>query len=47
VSDELEKQLEQLPRKEIAKKALNNSKAIVLNTIDEVIELVNEYASSI
>jgi len=24
---------------------LNNSKAIVLNTIDEVIELVNEYAS--
>jgi len=45
VSDELEKQLEQLPRKEIAKKALNNSKAIVLNTIDEVIELVNEYAS--
>jgi len=45
VSDELEKQLEQLPRKEIAEKALNNSKAIVLNTIDEVIELVNEYAS--
>jgi len=45
VSDELEKQLEQLARKEIAEKALNNSKAIVLNTIDEVIELVNEYAS--
>ena len=45
VSNELEKQLEQLPRKEIAEKALNNSKAIVLNTIDEVIELVNKYAS--
>jgi len=45
VKDELEKQLEQLPRKEIAGKALNNSKAIILNSIDEVIELVNDYAS--
>jgi histidinol dehydrogenase len=45
VQDELTRQLEQLPRKGIAAKALDNSKAIVLNTIDEVIELVNEYAS--
>ena len=45
VKDELEKQMEQLPRKEIAQKALNNSKAIVLSSINEVIDLVNEYAS--
>ena len=45
VQDELSKQIELLPRKEIAEKALNNSKAIILNTIDEAIELVNEYAS--
>jgi histidinol dehydrogenase len=45
VKDELEKQLAQLPRKEFAEKALNNSKAIVLDTIEEVIALVNEYAS--
>jgi len=45
VKDELEKQLAQLPRKEFAERALSNSKAIVLDTIDEVIELVNEYAS--
>jgi histidinol dehydrogenase len=45
VQKELTKQLNELPRKEIAEKALNNSKAIVLNNIDEVIELVNEYAA--
>jgi len=31
VEQELEKQLKTLPRKEIAEKALNNSKAIVVN----------------
>jgi histidinol dehydrogenase len=45
VQNELEKQLGQLPRKDIAEKALNNSKAIIVNNIDEAIELVNEYAS--
>lgn len=45
VQKELTKQLNELPRKEIAGKALNNSKAFVLNNIDEVIELVNEYAA--
>ena len=38
-------QLEQLPRKEMASKALENSKAILVNTIDEAIDLVNEYAA--
>jgi histidinol dehydrogenase len=41
---ELESQLEALPRKEIAKKALENSKAIVLNSVEEMLEITNEYA---
>ena len=41
---EVNKQVEDLPRKETALKALNNSKAIVLDSIDECIELSNEYA---
>lgn len=42
---ETAKQLELLPRKEFAAKALENSKAILLNTTTEMIELVNEYAA--
>jgi histidinol dehydrogenase len=42
---ETSKQLEQLPRKEFAAKALENSKAILLHTTTEMIELVNEYAA--
>lgn len=42
---ETTKQLEQLPRKEFAAKALENSKAILLHTVTEMIELVNEYAA--
>lgn len=38
-------QLEALPRKEFAAKALENSKAILLPTVAEMIELVNEYAA--
>ena len=41
---ELDAQLEALPRKEIAIKALENSKAIVLNSMDEMLEITNEYA---
>lgn len=41
---ELEKQLKQLSRKEIAQKALKNSVAIVLNNELEMIQLINEYA---
>ena len=40
----LQKQLEELPRKEVAIKALTYSKIIVLNSIDEAIELSNLYA---
>jgi histidinol dehydrogenase len=38
-------QLEALPRKELAAKALENSKAILVPTLHEMIELVNEYAA--
>jgi len=41
---ELEKQLEQLPRVEIAAKALKNSKAILLENIDECFDFSNQYA---
>jgi histidinol dehydrogenase len=45
VQDQLNTQLETLPRKEIAQKALNNSTAIVLDKVDQMIDLVNEYAA--
>lgn len=41
---ELRKQLAQLPRKKIAAKALTNSKAIVLNSLNECIGFSNQYA---
>lgn len=40
----LEQQLNSLPRKDIAVDALKNSKAIIVNDIDEGIDLLNEYA---
>ena len=42
---EVEKQLEVLPRKNIAAKALENSKAILVESVDEAVELLNEYAA--
>ena len=44
VQEELQKQLLELPRKEIAKTALENSKAIVLEDENNAINLINEYA---
>ncbi len=44
VQTELENQLAVLPRKELAASALNNSKAILVKTNAEAIELLNEYA---
>ena len=40
----LEKQLQELPRKEIAAAALKNSKAILVETINDATELSNKYA---
>jgi histidinol dehydrogenase len=42
---ELDLQLEKLPRKEYAAKALANSKAIIVRSVEEAIDLVNEYAA--
>lgn len=44
INIEIEKQLSELPRKEIAEIALQNSKSIVLSSIDEAIEFSNYYA---
>jgi len=41
---EMEQQLQALPRKEIAEKALGNSKAILLENLNECIEFSNNYA---
>lgn len=42
---ELEQQLNKLPRKAMAEKALENSKAILFDRITDAIDLVNEYAA--
>jgi histidinol dehydrogenase len=44
VLEQIEIQLEKLPRKEFASKALENSKIIVLKTLEEAVEMTNEYA---
>lgn len=44
IEDALSTQLEQLPRKDFAIKALDNSKAIVIKDASLAIELINEYA---
>ncbi|MES1223994.1 MAG: histidinol dehydrogenase [Bacteroidota bacterium] len=45
IEQEIEKQLAQLPRKEIAAKALENSKIIIVKDEAEAIDLLNEYAA--
>lgn len=42
--NELKKQLKELPRKDMAEKALENSRAVQLNSIEECIEFSNIYA---
>jgi histidinol dehydrogenase len=44
VKIEIDNQLQVLPRKEIAEKALEKSKLILLSSIDECIEFSNSYA---
>jgi histidinol dehydrogenase len=43
-SEEVAKQLSVLPRKDFAKKALDNSKIIIVKTVEEGIKIINEYA---
>ena len=44
VKTEVERQLALLPRKEIAEKSLANSKLIVVSSMDEALEMTNQYA---
>ncbi|HMB62750.1 MAG TPA: histidinol dehydrogenase, partial [Eudoraea sp.] len=44
VEKEIAIQLEKLPRKQIAQKAMNNSKLILVENDEEAIDLINEYA---
>jgi histidinol dehydrogenase len=43
VLEQIELQLEQLPRKELARKALEHSKIIVLKSLEEAVKMTNEY----
>lgn len=45
VQEEITKQLRQLPREAVAIQALENSKAILVKTTHEAIDLLNEYAA--
>lgn len=45
VNQSLVSQLEALPRKDLAVKALQNSRAVLMNNMTDAIELVNEYAA--
>ena len=42
--EEVERQLAELPRREIAAKSLENSKLILVKDLDEALELTNAYA---
>ena len=44
VDEEVKRQLALLPRKEIASKALENSRLSYVETLDEAIEIINDYA---
>jgi histidinol dehydrogenase len=44
VLKEVEEQLEKLPRKDIAKRALDNSVAVIMGKEENAIELINDYA---
>ena len=44
VTEEVERQLAQLPRKEIASRSLASSKLILVKNMDEAVEMTNEYA---
>lgn len=43
VSNEIQNQLKDLPRKDIAQKALQNSKAFLIEDVEEALEMINDY----
>ncbi|APY00266.1 histidinol dehydrogenase [Lacinutrix venerupis] len=44
VQNEIDKQIEALPRKDIAKKAMKNSKAIIMEDANDALDIINDYA---
>lgn len=44
VTGEIERQLNELPRKQLAEKSLEGSKLILVKNIQEAIDMINEYA---
>ncbi len=44
ILEQLQIQLNSLPRKEIAEKSLQNSKIIIVNSVTEAVDMINEYA---
>jgi histidinol dehydrogenase len=44
IQQEIQKQLDELPRKSIAEKALANSRVVIFENVDTAIAFVNEYA---
>jgi histidinol dehydrogenase len=44
IQEEIKEQLEKLPRKSVAEKALLNSRVVCFNNIDTAIDFINEYA---
>lgn len=44
IEEELAKQLERLPRREIAEKALKNSRIVIFDSDEEMVGLINQYA---
>ena len=44
INKEIESQLEKLPRKEMARKSLENSLALVLKNKQDTVDMINEYA---
>jgi len=44
VADQLNVQLEKIPRKEIARKSLEKSRLVLLNNVEEMLDLMNSYA---
>lgn len=44
VMEQIDLQVQQLPRKEIALKALENSRIILVRSLEEAVEMTNEYA---
>ena len=44
ISEEIDKQLEKLPRKDIARKAMNNSRLIIAKSREMIVDIINNYS---